>query len=230
LLVGFVLLSVTASTPDTPAMTASTTLWPWVALAGLGLFHGINPAMGWLFAVALGLNRGSQTIVLLSLVPIALGHAAAVAAVAAIVLVLGLVIDHAVLIRLAAAVLIGWALWHAIYGHRRRVRVGMQTGLIGLALWSFLMATAHGAGLMLIPVLAPLCLSSAPAQTLTPGSVPVVLAAVGLHTAVMLATISVIAVIVYKWVGVAFLRRGWINLDLVWVAALIVSGVVLLIV
>ena len=210
-------------------MTASTALWPWVALAGLGLFHGINPAMGWLFAVALGLNRRSQTFVLLSLVPIAFGHAAAVAAVVAAVLVLGLVIDHAVLIRLAATALIGWALWHAIYGHRRRVRVGMQTGLIGLALWSFLMATAHGAGLMLIPVLAPLCLSSAPAQTLTAGSIPVALAAVGLHTAVMLATNSVIAVIVYKWVGVAFLRRGWINLDLVWVAALIVSGVVLLI-
>jgi hypothetical protein len=210
-------------------MTTSTALWPWVALAGLGLFHGLNPAMGWLFAVALGLNRRSQTIVLLSLVPIALGHAAAVAAAVAAVLALGLVVDHAVLIRLAAAVLIGWALWHAVYGHRRRVRVGMQTGLIGLALWSFLMATAHGAGLMLIPALAPLCLSSAPAQTLTADSVPVALAAVGVHTAVMLATITVIAVIVYKWVGVAFLRRGWINLDLVWIAALILSGGVLLI-
>ncbi len=158
-------------------MNTSGALWPWLALAGLGLFHGINPAMGWLFAVALGLNRRSQRIVLLSLVPIALGHAAAVAAVVAAVLALGLVVDHTVLMRLAAAVLIGWAAWHAVYGHRRRVRVGMQTGLIGLALWSFLMASAHGAGLMLIPVLAPLCLSSAPAQTLTAGSVPVALAA-----------------------------------------------------
>src|SRR2546421_5211484 len=187
--------------------------WPWLALAGLGLFHGLNPAMGWLFAVALGLHRGSQRVVLLSLVPITLGHAAAVAAVLLAVLALGLVIDYAMLLRVAALVLIGWALWHALYGHQRRVRVGLQTGLAGLALWSFLMASAHGAGLMLIPVVVPLCLSAAPAQDLTAsGSIPIALAALGLHTATMLATIAAIAVIVYNWVGVAFLRRGWVNL------------------
>src|SRR5262249_60020876 len=93
---------------------------------GVGLFHGLNPAMGWLFAVALGLHRGSQRIVLLSLVPIAVGHAAAVAAVLLAVLVLGLVIDHTMLIRLAAIVLIAWAAWHALYGHQRRVRSGCR--------------------------------------------------------------------------------------------------------
>src|SRR5499433_299635 len=123
-----------------------TEIWPWLALAGLGLFHGLNPAMGWLFAVALGLHRGSQRIVLLSLVPIAVGHAAAVAAVLLAVVALGLVIDHTMLIRLAAIVLIAWAAWHALYGHQRRVRVGVQTGLLGLVLWSFLMASAPGAG------------------------------------------------------------------------------------
>ena len=207
-----------------------TEAWPWLALVGLGLYHGINPSMGWLFAVALGLHRGSQTVVLMSLVPIVVGHAASVAAMVAAVLALGLVVDHVVLMRLAAIVLIGWALWHALYGHRRRVRVGMQTGLIGLALWSFLMASAHGAGLMLIPVLLPLCISGAPAQELTAsGSLPIALAAIGVHTATMLATIAAIAVVVYRWVGVAFLRRGWINLDLVWVAALVVCGLVLLV-
>jgi hypothetical protein len=128
--------------------------------------------------------------------------------------------------------LIGWALWHALYGHRQRVRVGMQTGLIGLALWSFLMASAHGAGLMLIPVVAPLCISAAPAQELAGGaggSIGVALAALGVHTVTMLATIAGIAVVVYRWVGVAFLRRGWINLDLVWTAALLLSGIALLI-
>src|SRR2546428_13808442 len=100
--------------------TPPTELWPWLALAGLGLFHGLNPAMGWLFAVALGLHRGSQRIVLLSLVPIAVGHAAAVAAVLLAVLALGLVIDHTMLIRLAAIVLIAWAAWHALYCHQRR--------------------------------------------------------------------------------------------------------------
>jgi hypothetical protein len=206
-------------------------LWPWLALAGLGLYHGINPAMGWLFAVALGLHRESQKVVLLSLVPIALGHAAAVAAVLAAVLALGLVIGHAIVLRLAAVVLIGWALWHALYGHRQRVRVGMQTGLIGLALWSFLMASAHGAGLMLIPVVVPLCISAAPQELAggAGGSIGVALAALGVHTVTMLATIAAIAVVVYRWVGVAFLRRGWINLDLVWTAALLLSGIALLI-
>jgi hypothetical protein len=213
-------------------MTTPAELWPWLALAGLGLYHGINPAMGWLFAVALGLHRESQKVVLLSLVPIALGHAAAVAAVLAAALALGLVIGHAIMLRLAAVVLIGWALWHALYGHRQRVRVGMQTGLIGLALWSFLMASAHGAGLMLIPVVAPLCISAAPAQELAGGaggSIGVALAALGVHTVTMLATIAAIAVVVYRWVGVAFLRRGWINFDLVWTAALLLCGIALLV-
>src|SRR5947209_12449428 len=159
---------------------ASSELWPWFALAALGLYHGINPAMGWLFAVALGLHRKSQRIVLLSLVPIALGHAAAVAAVLAAVLMLGLVVDRLVLTRIAAAVLIGWAIWHALYSHRQRPLVGMQTGLLGLVLWSFLMASAHGAGLMLIPALLPLCASPVPAAQLTAdAAVPLALAALG---------------------------------------------------
>src|SRR4029077_8861507 len=87
---------------------ASTEVWPWLALAGLGLFHGLNPAMGWLFAVALGLHRGNRRTVLLSLVPITVGHAAAVAAALIAVLALGLVIDHTALLRLAGVVLLGW--------------------------------------------------------------------------------------------------------------------------
>jgi hypothetical protein len=185
--------------------------------------------MGWLFAVALGLHRGSQRVVLLSLVPIALGHALAVALVLAVALALGTVFDATTLLRLAAAVLIGWALWHAAYGHRARVRVGMQASLAGLALWSFLMASAHGAGLMLVPVVMPICLAASPALELN-GSLAVAIAAISLHTAAMLATIAAISLIVYRWVGVAFLRRGWINLDLVWTAALLVCGIVLLVV
>src|SRR5437588_11874324 len=116
-------------------------LWPWLALAGLGLFHGLNPAMGWLFAVALGIHRHSQSAVLASLAPIALGHAASVALVVAAVLAAGMIVEHAVLARAAGLFLIGWAAWHSLYGHRQRVRVGMRTGLAGLFVWSFLMAT-----------------------------------------------------------------------------------------
>jgi hypothetical protein len=206
----------------------STEIWPWLALAGLGLFHGLNPAMGWLFAVALGLHRGGRQIVLLSLVPITVGHAAAVAAVLLAVLTLGVVIDHTTLLHLAALVLIGWAAWHALYGHRQRVRIGMQTGLAGLVLWSFLMASAHGAGLMVIPALASIC-SSAPPGTSATFAAPLALAALGVHSAAMLATIAAVSLIVYNWTGVDFLRRSWINVDLIWVAVLATCGVILLV-
>jgi len=206
-------------------MTGSAEIWPWLTLASLGLFHGINPAMGWLFAVALGLQRGSQRVVLLSLVPIAAGHAAAVAVVLIVVLALGRAVDHAAFVKLTGVVLIAWALWHALYGHRQRLRVGMQTGLAGLALWSFLMASGHGAGLMLIPALGPICGTSAPGSD---AMVPAALAALGVHSAAMLLTIAAVSVLVYNWLGVDFLRRGWINLDLVWIAALGLCGIALL--
>jgi len=154
----------------------SAALWPWLTLIGLGLYHGANPAMGWLFAVALGLQRGSERVVLLSVLPIAFGHAAAVAAVLFGVLTLGLFIDRVVLIRLMGIALFGWAFWLALYGHRHPVRIGMQTGLLGLVLWSFLMASGHGAGLMLIPALAPICGSLS-----ADAAMPTALAALGLH-------------------------------------------------
>jgi hypothetical protein len=211
-----------------PTMSIPGELWPWLAIAGLGFYHGINPAMGWLFAVALGLQRKSQGIVFGALVAIALGHAAAVAVVLAAVLMLGLVIDGAVLSRAAGVALIGWAIWHARWGHRGRPLVGMQTGLIGLVLWSFVMASAHGAGLMLLPAFMPLCASGA--TPVTPdATMALALAALAVHTVAMLATIAAISFAVYNWIGVAFLRRGWINLDLVWTGALIVCGIILLI-
>src|SRR5438046_3525897 len=100
--------------------------WPWVLLAGLGIYHGLNPAMGWLFAVALGLHRGSRTVVLQSMIPIALGHLASIALVAAAVIALGLVVSPGPLRVVAGGTLILWAFYHALYGARHRVRVGMQ--------------------------------------------------------------------------------------------------------
>ena len=211
--------------------TLSDTLWLWLAIAGLGLFHGINPAMGWLFAVALGLNRRSERAVWLALLPIGLGHALAVAVVLALVLALGLILEPDLLRPLAAALLFGWAIWHVLYGRRHKVRFGMQVGLAGLFFWSFLMANAHGAGLMLIPAVIPLCLASSPTHALTLGrSLPVGLLALALHTAAMLATIAVVSITVYKWIGVGFLRRGWVNLDLLWTVALLLCAVLLLVV
>jgi hypothetical protein len=197
-------------------------LWPWFALAALGFYHGINPAMGWLFAVALGLHRKSQKTLFISLIPIAFGHAASAAVVLGLMLMVGLVVDGVVLMRIAAAMLIAWALFHIFYGHRRRPVVGMQTGLFGLATWSFVMASAHGAGLMLMPAIMPLCGKSSPPLTMAP--LTIAIAALALHTAVMLATIALVSALVYNWIDIGFLRRCWINLDFLWVGALLVCG------
>ena len=202
--------------------------WPWLTLAGLGAFHGLNPAMGWLFAVALGMHRKSFATVLLALIPIALGHALAIAAVAALMAGAGLLIDPRLLRIVCGVLLIGWAIYHWRYGHSHRVRIGMRAGFAGLALWSFLMASAHGAGLMLWPVLMPLCFpAGVPAGAVDP-FVPVLLG-VGLHTLAMLAVTAAIAVTVYEWIGLAVLRRAWINLDLIWSLALVAAGAGLLI-
>lgn len=204
-------------------------IWPWLALVGLGVFHGANPAMGWLFAVALGLHRRSRAVVLASVLPIALGHALAIALVAVAVLALGMVIDLRALRLGAGIALIGWAIYHQRYGSRHRVRVGMRTGMVGLVIWSFVMASAHGAGLMLVPVLLPLArVESLPGHPLAGASLSVWLAAVIVHTLAMIAVTGVIAVAVYEWVGLAFLRRGWVNLDRLWTGALVATGSVLL--
>jgi hypothetical protein len=203
--------------------------WPWLTVAGLGVFHGLNPAMGWLFAVALGLHRGGLVAVLGALAPLALGHAASVALMAGVFVASGHLIEAPALRVAAGLLLIGWGLSFAFYGHRGRVRFGLQAGIAGLFSWSFLMAMAHGAGLMLVPALGPLCLPGAPAQTaglaapLTAG-----LAAVGLHTAAMLIAMGAVATAVYKWVGLAVLRTAWINLDALWSAALLAIGALLL--
>jgi hypothetical protein len=206
-----------------------TEAWPWLALAGLGAFHGLNPAMGWLFAVALGLHRHSRAAVLLALPPIALGHALSIAAVAAAFLIAGTLVNERAVKISAGLLLIGWAVYHQLRGHKHRVRVGMTAGQAGLVLWSFLMATAHGAGLMILPALIPLCLASSPAAELTAsGSAMMALAAVAVHMAAMLAVTGALAIIVYEWVGVAILRTAWLNLDIIWSGALAATGLLLL--
>lgn len=203
--------------------------WAWLTIAGLGAFHGLNPAMGWLFAVALGLHRKSRTIIFQALPFIALGHALSVIIIVSAVVMAGFVVSERVVMIASGLLLIGWAIYHQIYGHRHRVRIGMKTGFAGLTVWSFLMATAHGAGLMLLPVLIPLCLSSSAMKAITPeSSFATILTAVGIHTLSMLIVTGAIAILIYEWVGVAILRSAWINLDLIWVLALVVTGGILL--
>src|SRR6516164_436764 len=204
-------------------------LRPWLAIVGLGAYHGVNPAMGWLFAAALGLHRGRRSVVVQSLIPIAIGHLVSIAVVAGAVSALGVVIDRRSLLMVAGSGLILWALYHLAYGSRHQARVGMQAGFAGLLAWSFLMASAHGAGLMLVPALVPLCSSVSGAGEITAGgSLITSLVAVGVHTATMVAISGLIAIAVYDWIGVGFLRRGWLNFDWLWTAALGVTGLIVL--
>ncbi|HWP34545.1 MAG TPA: hypothetical protein VNM66_03020, partial [Thermodesulfobacteriota bacterium] len=127
-----------------------TDLWPWLAFALLGAFHGVNPAMGWLFAVALGLQEGSRRGVLRALPPIALGHAAGVAAVATAAAALHALLDPDSLRPGAAGLLAAFGAWRLARRMRHRTRAGMRAGFADLLLWSSLASTAHGAGLMLL--------------------------------------------------------------------------------
>ena len=221
-------------------MTDINTLWPWLSLLALGAFHGLNPAMGWLFAVALGLQERRLRAVTMALGPIALGHALAIGLAAVAVGTLGLVIPQRLLLTLGGAVLLGFAAYKVATRFRHPRWVGMRVGPRDLVFWSFLMASAHGAGLMLVPVLVGLRgegVASALAHAEHLGHaghqppsgndalIPA-LAAVGLHSAAMLAVAGVIAVVVYQKLGVEVLRRAWINLDFLWVGALAITGAI----
>ena len=216
-------------------MTA--TIWPWAALVGLGAFHGVNPAMGWLFAVALGLQSGERGAVARALPPIALRHAAAIALVALIVALAQTALDPLPLQLAAAVVLIGFGLYRLLRSHRQRFRAGMLAGAGDLVVWSFLMATAHGAGLMIVPVLLKLPLCTPPGMApgahasfmaALAGSLWTGFLAVAVHTAAMLTVAGAIAWLVLHWLGLGVLRSGWINLDLLWSTSLIGVGVVFL--
>jgi hypothetical protein len=213
--------------------------WPWITLVLLGAYHGLNPAMGWLFAVALGLQEQRRGAVLQALPPIALGHATAVLLAVLVVGVAQIIIPLDVLRYVCAGVLILFGVYKLV--RRRHPRwVGMRVGFRDLTAWSFLMASAHGAGLMLVPVL--LGLSSteqmqgahahgthADYAAMT-GSATVLsdLAIVGLHTLAMFAVMGTMAVVVYEKLGVMILKRTWFNVDLLWAAALVGAGIITL--
>jgi hypothetical protein len=204
--------------------------WFWLALAGLGAFHGLNPAMGWLFAVALGLQERRRAAVFKALPPIALGHALSIAIVIAAVAGARLVIPLDAIRWGGGALLIAFGARRVWRGGRHPRWVGMRVGARDLVLWSFLMSSAHGAGLMLVPVLlrVPGPAHAEHGTPLVAGSTALPLgmagAAIGVHTAALLAVMTAVAVLVYETAGVDLLRRGWINLDLIWSVALIGAG------
>jgi hypothetical protein len=209
--------------------------WPWLVLLALGAFHGINPGMGWLFAVALGLQEKRRQPVFTAVLPIALGHALSIGAVVLVVGAAQVILPEVVLRWLCAGVLFAFGGYRLVRSRHPRW-VGMRVNFWDLTVWSLLMASAHGAGLMLVPVL--LQWTGADyahahlVQQLSPQVIArtpiLLLMAVGVHTLSMLVVTTAVALLVYEKFGLALLRQAWFNLDLLWSVALLLAGVLAL--
>lgn len=172
--------------------------WPWLAVAGVGALHGLNPANGWLFAAARATHSGDARDVRRSLLPIALGHALSVALVVAVV-IQGIRLPQQHLLALAGSGLLVFAVWRLLARPRAGARLTASRSHAGLAAWSCLMGTAHGSGLMLLPALLPLCMTDGPAPAISAtGSLALMLAAVALHLLAMLGTTQVVAMLVCR--------------------------------
>jgi hypothetical protein len=213
-------------------------LWPWLAVFGLGMFHGINPAMGWLFAVALGLQEQRRAAVFRALPPMVLGHALSIGIIIAVVLLARVSLPYRTLNIAAAAILFAFGLYRLLRS-RHPNWVGMRVGFGDLTLWSFIMASAHGAGLMLVPFFLPSPAAGEAhhhhgghemhAWAFANFSGPsLLIAAIVVHTSGYLIVTALVAIVVYEKLGVAILRRAWFNLDLIWMVALMVTGVFIL--
>ncbi len=222
--------------------------WRWLILFSLGAYHGINPGMGWLFAVALGMQEKSRRAVLAAIPPIALGHALSIGVVVGLLWLVQASLPEKALRYSAAAILFGFGLYRLVRS-RHPTWVGMRVGFRDLTLWSFLMASAHGAGLMLVPILLGWAqgnhldsmhsehllhsehMEGLPQPQMGGLAGPLGwLAVVGVHSTGHLLVAALIALVVYEKLGLALLRRAWFNLDLLWMIALMVSGVLILLV
>jgi hypothetical protein len=210
----------------THAGLTSTALWMVLLL---GAYHGINPGMGWLFAVALGMQEQKGSAVVRSLIPIAIGHALAIGSVVLTAAMLGMTLPLSTIRYSVAAILIGLGIYSLVW-HQHPRWVRMQVGFRELTVWSFLMASAHGAGLMVVPVL--LGSNTVEAQGrmaghnhISPTTSPLAaMLATGVHTVAYLTVTGLLAWVVYRKLGLALLRRAWFNFDLVWAAALVATG------
>jgi hypothetical protein len=209
----------------------------WLTLAGLGAYHGVNPAMGWLFAVSRGMQERSRRAVLRSLVPIAIGHELSIALVAALVVGLSVVADSSTLRIVAASALLAFGVFRFVKPRAHFRWTSMRVSDRELTVWSFLMSTAHGAGLMVAPVLIGLqgSIDRSGAQahdradlSLLNASLGVGAVGIGLHVLAMLAVMGVVAVLVYDRLGLKVLRTAWINTEQLWAGAFVLAAAITL--
>jgi hypothetical protein len=208
---------------------------PWLILFGLGSLHGINPGMGWLFAVALGLQEGNGRAVWRALLPLAGGHALAIAAAVLIASVAGLMMPPSLMKWIVVGLLFGLGVWRLVR-HQHKQRFGMRVNARDLTLWSFLMASAHGAGFMVLPVVLGAMqrehMHMQQAHHMVAAGVSVAgsygVLATAVHSAGYLLITGIVAALVYRKLGLRVLRRWWFNFDVVWAGALIVTALALL--
>ena len=212
--------------PPTPIATPSH-FWGWATLFLLGAYHGLNPGMGWLFAVALGMQEQSSQAVVRSLVPIALGHAAAIAAAISFAGLVQVVLPIQYVKIVVAVTLIGLGLYRLIR-NRHFAWSKMRVRFHELTFWSFLMASAHGAGLMVLPVVLGLTPANAgPMDHMHSAAMQETgVWATIVHTAGYLLVTALLALLMYRKFGLSILRKAWFNVDLLWAAALIITGCV----
>jgi hypothetical protein len=207
--------------------------WPWVVLVLLGAYHGLNPAMGWLFAVALGMQQRDRRAVVRALPAIAIGHELSLVLVVALVLVLGVLTDPSSLHVGFGVALVAFGLFRFLKPHAHPRWTTMRVNRRELVWWSFLMSSAHGAGLMVAPVIIGVrtagdaAASDHALETVRDGtlSIPASAMALVLHVAAMIVVMGALALLVYDHYGLSILRKAWINLDGVWAAAFVVAGV-----
>jgi hypothetical protein len=208
-------------------MTLSLTLSSAATLLMLGAFHGLNPGMGWLLAVALGMQEHRRTAVWRALLPLGAGHALAVAAAVILALLAGAVVPLHTLRWAVAAILVGFGVSRLVR-HRHPRWAGMRVDMRGLLLWSFLMASAHGAGLMVLPVFIKMATaeSGTACHTFASSTPTTAILASLVHALGYLLVTAIAALLVFEKLGLGLLRKAWFNLDLIWAGTLIVTGLI----
>ncbi len=201
----------------------------WWAVIFSGFYHGVNPGMGWPLAVSAALMERDRKALPRALAMLALGHFLAMIAILLPFSLMIFLVSWEVEIRIGAGLLV-IAMGIYLLINRRHPKFLARVHPARLALWSFLAAMAHGAGLMLVPIYLGICAIGADesghlaAQTLMGNNIITAFSVAAVHTLSMTVAGGVIAVIIYAWLGLKFLSRTWFNLDVVWALSLVLVG------
>jgi len=205
----------------------------WLAVVASGLYHGLNPGMGWPLAVSAGFMERSTRALLAALLPLWLGHELAVVAIIFPFALLVTLVEWQSQIQIGASLLvIAFGVFRFI--NRRHPRALARIRPTQLALWSFVVAIAHGAGLMLVPIYLGLCRGadadhgSAAVGALVGANLGMALLVSLVHSCAMIGAGGLLAWIVYRYVGLKLIARSWFNLDASWAVSLILVGVIAL--